>query len=228
MKRSSNIIWGIVLVAIGLVLGLNEMGITTINLFFDGWWTLIWIIPCFVGLFKNKDKTANLIGIAIGVAILLACQGIINLKLLWKLLVPCAIVLIGLSLIFKDTFNKKTKDAIKKLNEKSANSSESINAIFSSQEVSYEHRTFGGNELNAIFGGIELNLKDALINEDVVINANAIFGGIDIIAPDYVNVKISSTSIFGGVSDERKVKCKDGTATLYINALCLFGGTDVK
>ena len=43
-----------------------------------------------------------------------------------------------------------------------------------------------------------------------------------------VNVKIISTPIFGGISDERKNKPQNSKVTIYINALCMFGGIEIK
>jgi hypothetical protein len=43
-----------------------------------------------------------------------------------------------------------------------------------------------------------------------------------------LNVKINSTSIFGGVSDKKNRKFQENTPTVYINATCIFGGMDVK
>ena len=96
MKKLGNVLWGIVLIAIGLIVGANALGITNINIFFDGWWTLIIIIPCFIGLFTEKEKTGNIIGILIGVALLLACRDIINFNVIWKLLFPTILVAIGI------------------------------------------------------------------------------------------------------------------------------------
>lgn len=62
MKKFGNILWGLVFIAIGTIWGLNALGITQINLFFEGWWTLIIIIPCFIGLFRESDKIGNLVG----------------------------------------------------------------------------------------------------------------------------------------------------------------------
>ena len=61
MKKFGNVLWGIVLIIIGLIIGGNALGIVNINIFFDGWWTLFIIIPCFIGLFKDDEKTGNLI-----------------------------------------------------------------------------------------------------------------------------------------------------------------------
>ena len=51
-----NKIWGLILIAIGLVFGLNALEITNIDIFFDGWWTLFIIVPCFIGLITEREK----------------------------------------------------------------------------------------------------------------------------------------------------------------------------
>lgn len=102
MKNMKNILWGLVLIAIGVIWGLNVLEITDITIFFDGWWTLFIIVPCILGLFTEEDKTGNLIGIGIGVLLLLACQGILEFEWLWKLFFPAIIVIWGVKLIWNN------------------------------------------------------------------------------------------------------------------------------
>lgn len=226
MNNIKNILWGIILVIIGVIIGLNTMGITNIDIFFDGWWTLIIIVPCFIGLFTNKDKTGNIIGLLVGVILLLGMQNIIDFNLIWKLLLPSIIVIIGLSLIFKNTFNSKINNEIKKLNNKNTKDNEYC-ATFSGQRIDFPNEEFKGATLNSVFGSITCDLREAKIKEDVVINASSVFGGIDIIVPDDVNIKIKSNSIFGGVNNKKKNN-EDKKYTIYVNASCLFGGVDIK
>lgn len=223
--KVSNVIWGLVLVAIGVIFGINALGIAEIDIFFDGWWTLFIIVPCFVDLFKDHDKVGSIIGIFIGVGLLLGCQDVIDFNLVWKLSIPFVLVLIGLSIIFKDAINSKVKKEIKKLHK---NNLQEYCSTFSSQEVDFTKETFKGCSLSAIFGGVKCDLKDAIIKSDAVIDVSAIFGGVTIFVPDDVNVKISSTPIFGGVSDDRKHKSKDNKNTIYINATSMFGGVEIK
>ena len=82
--------------------------------------------------------------------------------------------------------------------------------------------------MSAVFGGVKCDLRKAKIKEDVVINASAIFGGITILVPEDMQVKISSTPIFGGVSDERKNKNDNSKVIIYINATSMFGGVEIK
>ena len=225
MNKIGNLLWGLVFVAVGVIFGLNALEITDINIFFDGWWTLFIIVPCFIGLFKDKDKSGNLIGFIIGLCLLLGCIDIIEFTLIWKLMIPAILVMIGLSFVFKYTLNSKIKKEIKKLNK---TETKEYCSCFSGQTINFNNEEFTGCSISAVFGGVKCDLKNAIINDDVVINANSIFGGITIYVPENVNVKIGSTSIFGGVSDERKNKTTDAKYTIYINATSMFGGVEIK
>ena len=221
MKKTRNIIWGVVLLLVGVVIALNALDVTDVSLWFDGWWTLFIIIPCLIGLFTEKDKIGNIIGLCIGGVLLLCAQDILDFSLIWKLILPAIIIAIALTLIFKGVRSDKTEHVNQKSDVPSGF------AAFSGNDMNFSGKTFEGAELNAIFGGIECDLRDAIIEEDCVINLSAVFGGIDILLPENVKVNVDSTSIFGGISDERKSKTDSGV-TVHIKGLCLFGGVDIK
>ena len=109
MKKMKSILWGVILVALGAIWGLNVCGVTDIAIFFDGWWTLFLILPCGMGLITERDKVGNLIGLAIGVLLLLGVRDIIDFSVIWKLILPIVLVLVGIRLIFKDLFRKGGK-----------------------------------------------------------------------------------------------------------------------
>ena len=204
MKKTSNLIWGLLFILIGLSIGLNTLDIVSFNIFFDGWWALIIIIPCLIGLINNEDKTGDIIGLLIGVALLLNAQGIISFDIIWKLAAPLILVIIGLSIILEGNKDSKTNVVIKKINSND-NEKTSVCSAFSSQNIKLNKEKINNLELNAIFGGI------------------------DIIVPDDVNVKIKSTSIFGGTSNKKQLMDdKEKKHTIYINASCVFGGVDIK
>ena len=223
MKSLSKALWGIVLVVIGIICALNSLGISSINIFFKGWWTLFIIVPCFIGLFKEDSKTGDVIGLVIGIVLLLASREIITFSLVFKLIFPFVLIGIGISLIFGDTFKKKINEKIKEVNDEDF---DNIVATFSSQKVIEENK-LKNTKLEAIFGGIELDLRKAKLSNDTVIKATSIFGGIDIFVPKDVNVLLKSNSIFGGV-DNKIINNKENTKTIYIETLCLFGGVDIK
>ena len=226
MDKVNRILWGLVFVVLGVVVALNTLDIIDFNIFFDGWWTLIIIVPCFIGLFDttNESKVGNVIGIIIGVVLLLASWGWLRFDLLFKLFIPAILVIIGLYMIFGNLFKNNVKEKVKAKKEKG--NGESIVATFSEQMVTKKDEVFENANLDAVFGSVVLDLSKAKIKDEAVISASAIFGGIDIIVPKDVEVKVKSTPIFGGVSN--KSKGKDTKKVIYIDALALFGSIDIK
>ena len=224
MKTFKNVLLGIVLVVLGIILALNSLGFANINIFFNGWWTLFIIIPSFIGLFNNSNKAYDIFGLLLGIGLLLASNDIIDFQIVWKLVVPVILILIGLSFMFKDLFNKKINLAINKLN--NDDKENEYTATFSSEKINLKDQKFEGAKINAIFGGVDLDIRDSKIKGDQLINFTAIFGGIDIFVPENCKVVIKSNSIFGGV--DNKANSKNEENTIYINANCLFGGIDIK
>lgn len=225
MKKTSSILWGIVLVAAGVVFALNALGTTEIDVFFDGWWTLFIIVPCAVGLFTEREKTGNLIGIAIGVFLLLCCWDILSFSMLWKLLVPAVIVVIGLKMVLTGLFGNKANEILVEM-KAAGKAPKTACSVFSGCDLSYDGEVFEGAELTAVFGGIECDLRNAIIEKDCAIEVSAIFGGVDILVPSGVNVKVRSNSIFGGISNKTLVH-KDAP-TIYVSGTCMFGGAEIK
>ena len=204
MKNTKNIIVGIVVVAIGVLLLLKSLGvIDNLNIFFDGWWTLLIIIPAFIGLLTEKDKTGDLIALAIGVLLLLGARDLIDFDLVWRLMFPIIIIIIGLSMIFKNFFQAKVKDEIAKINSKDL---QNYTAMFSAQNIKINDEEFKGSDMNAIFGGIDLDLRNAKFQKDTKIKMCCIFGGVDLFVPDDVNAKIVSNSFFGSLISSAGLK----------------------
>ena len=225
MKKTSNILWGILLIVAGVVLALNVFNITDFDIFFDGWWTLFIIVPCAIGLFTEREKTGNVIGIVIGVFLLLCCQDILSFSMLWKLLVPAIIVIVGLKMVLTGLFGNKANEIMKQLKLEGKEPKTGF-AAFSGCNMNYDGEVFEGAELNAIFGGVKCDLRKAVIEKDCAIQVSAIFGGIDILVPTGVNVKVNSSSIFGGVSNKTAVH--QDAPTIYISGSCMFGGVEIK
>lgn len=205
MKKIENTVIGLILIIIGVIIGLNAFHITNIDLFFDGWWTLFIIVPCFFGLFKDQDKTENIIGLIVGIYLLLYCQGLINFQFAWKLVVPVIFVLIGLKMIFKDTFNKKKP-----------------------RQNIYDNQLYTGGNYDVTFNGLILDLSKAHLNEETNITISTLFGGVDLYLPDDVNIQIQSSNFLGGVDLHKRENKIENTKVIYLNARCIFGGINIK
>ena len=224
MKKANKILWGVILVAVGVIFLLNALGVTNLEVFFDGWWTLFIIVPCLIGLFTERDKMGNLIGLVIGVILLLWRQDIVPLNYLWKIIVPAIVILTGLRLIFEG-MRKKKKDPVVIIKGDKGSKRTGV-AVFSGCDMSIDGEVFEGADLVAVFGGVECDLRQAVIEQDCVVNITAVFGGVDILVPKNVQVKTDCMAIFGGVDNVTQINAD--APTVYIKGLCLFGGAEIK
>jgi len=218
-KKIKDIILGTILVIVGAIFLGNEFNFWNIEIFFDGWWTLIIIIPSALGLFQNGTKLSSALGLLIGMLLLIAARDKISWSSVGRIFLPAMLILIGLSVIFKKNF---------KLGKvKSKDNTNNYIAIFSGTEDNVSNERFLGTNITAIFGGVELNLKSAIIDQDIVINCTTVFGGIDLILPDNVKVKTSGVPIFGGIENKKENSKDEKAPTVYINYVCAFAGVDL-
>lgn len=264
----SGILFGLLFVCVGGGYLAEALGIVEdFTVFFDGWWTLFIIIPCFCGLLgKNGEKVGYLIGLAIGLFFLLSAQNVILADKLWAIFLAVLFVIIGVSMILPkkvkrdtdrndgDRFDREDRvvdaaytecdcsegqDATGEENgrafdeeaEGDLGPGERISsvAVFSGKDICINRTVFAGGTVTAVFGGIDLNLKNAIIREDVTIEAKAVFGGIDILVPPNVRVMVDSTAVLGGIDNGVAPQTSGKKVpTIYIKGTCVFGGVDVN
>lgn len=227
MKKFKSIVWGIILVALGVLWCLDVVGVMNFTLFFDGWWTLIIIIPSFIDLVTEKDKTGSIIGLSIGVLLLLACRDIIDFGMIFRLIVPTIVVAVGVGMIWNSLFGRRARAKVKRMKMNKPEGLPEYCATFSGVKPNLDDKVFEGCEITAVFGGVELDLSRTHINEDVYIELCCVFGGAKIKLPEGVNLKLSTTGILGGISDKHRSDNSDTAATVYIDGTCMFGGAEI-
>jgi len=103
-------------------------------------------------------------------------------------------------------------------------------AVFSGVRRRLDSQDFKGGEAFAMFGGVELDLRSsAIAQEEVVIDASALFGGVDIQVPESWNVAVEGHGIFGGYDDKTlHTMPEDARPRVVITGNAIFGGVVVK
>ncbi len=230
MKQVRSIIWGIAIIALGVIFGGNALGWFDINIFFDGWWTLFIIVPSVISLITDKERWSSLGFLVAGVILLLAAQNVFSYEVAWKVILAVVLVMAGIAIIWRSMFHSKNdKEVEKKIRDlKNDKTMDSQTAMFSGSDRVYNDEVFCGSNVAAVFGGASLDLRRAKFNKDTVIKAFCLFGGIDIKVPEDVQIKLKSGFIFGGISDERKGESEKGKYTIYIDAAGGFGGVTIS
>lgn len=106
---------------------------------------------------------------------------------------------------------------------------ENLVAIFSGATRRGRWRVGGRLNAFALFGGVEIDLSEALFEQrEVVVNATAIFGGVEIKVPENVTLRGSGTGIMGGY-DVASAESDDPEApVVVVRGAAVFGGVEAR
>ena len=243
MKKESKVFIGIIFVVIGFLLACSAVGILDFFdfIFFPGFWTLFIILPCLYGFMKKgQDKTGYVIGLIVGICFLINEQ---NFKFhidFWPMMLAVLFLLIGRNLIFSKkapkidiSFSSSETSGVHKTYTSSSNKSGylSISAILSGKDIRVDNEVFAGGDVCTILGGIDLDLRNAVITGDVYLNVIAILGGVDIYLPPNVRVVADDcTAVLGGVDVNQAYAnyLDPNVPRVIISGSCILGGMDVK
>ena len=99
---------------------------------------------------------------------------------------------------------------------------------YGGDEYIYRGEPFHGARLDAFFGGIRMDLRNAAITEDEEIEIHTFFGGIELFVPQTVNVLVKSRSFIGGVGNHASRTAEKDAHCLHIITNNFIGGVDIK
>lgn len=215
-KANRRAILGIVFILIGTVILLDNLYIIDIPRDVFTWQMIIVAI----GLFQvvTGNYRSGLIVMAIGGFLWFIQYERLNFRDYW----PIILIIIGISFFLRSRKSKiEGSDGASYIDDM---------AIFAGNKKRITSDQFSGGKVTCAFGGVELDLRDAqLDNGHAVIDAFTAFGGLKVYVPDDWVIKSEITPILGGFDDKRMEMPNDSpTNTLVLKGMVLFGGVEVS
>jgi hypothetical protein len=211
------ILWGLVLLALGGILLADQLGaIDDAGSIIAGWWPTIVIAAGLLRLLDQPpDRTGALVLVAIGAVLLIWRQGLLDLAVV----LPVALIVGGLwVLVRRPRAGASTVGGEQPLD---------LLAVLGARDVRVSGDRFTGGEATAVLGGLELDLRGALLGaEGAKLEVTAVLGGIDVKLPAGWDVRISGSSILGG-TDDRTLPAVAGAPRLDVTATSVLGGVTV-
>jgi hypothetical protein len=227
--RSKTLV-GLIVVAAGIILLLNNLKVTSINIL--TYWPvlfIVWGLNALIGGSRNPG--------ARGIAIFIVLLGLVlqahalefirlNLGDIVEFVIAVLIILLGVSLFFGRSFSGKTNYAI-------------LGGIDRGKSAPWDLES--GSYL-ALMGGIELDLRHAVIPEgETVLDLTAIMAGIEIRVPANLPVEADGFAVLGGIDflgkgsggvigSMRNAQVMEGVTNriVKIQARAIMGGIDIK
>ncbi|PSK99437.1 cell wall-active antibiotic response 4TMS protein YvqF [Murinocardiopsis flavida] len=106
---------------------------------------------------------------------------------------------------------------------------ENITAVFGAAERKGRWLVEPRTNVSSMFGGIELDLRDAVFSQvEVTVQCAIVFGSLEVVVPPGVRVVNETSTVMGGVDVEGTAPGGHGGPTVRLTGLCLLGGITVK
>lgn len=222
MKRSAGqIVFGLAVIFVGVGFFLDALNIVDFSNMMKTWWPLFVILIGLVSIVSNPRVIAwPLVIIAIGVLLQLRELDFLTFNP-WTLIWPALIIFFGVTILIKGGVSQKKPQA-RKENELD------LFAGFSGHEAKSTSEDFKGGKATAIFGGIELDLRQSKIKDKATLEVFAAFGGIDIRVPEGWKVEVTGMPILGGWENKADAPKDKNAPVLLIQGTCLCGGVSIK
>ena len=219
------LIAGVIFVALGAILLLDRFGILYAHDILRYWPVIL--IAIGVGNLLKRDC----VGSRVGGAILTVVGGVLLLDRLdlWHVrfrdLWPLVLIAIGMLLLWRAIEGRREPPAV---------SPSGLNewAMFGGVERRISSQEFEGGKVSAVFGGVELDLRQAAMKgNQAVIEAHALFGGVELRIPADWTVTLRGVGLFGAYADHTQHPAPAPGAELkelVVRGSAVLGGVEVR
>ena len=221
VRITPHLMFGLLIIFLGIIFTLDNLDIADARTYLR-YWPAGLIAIGLAKLWQVHAGHGSAIGgvlfVVIGSWMLLDNLDVVVISLeLWPLL----LVLVGGMIVWNGLRDRPDRG--------SAASDSTVNAIAILGGVNRgsNSNAFRGGELTAVMGGCEIDLRQAAINGEAVIDVFAMWGGIEIRVPENWRVIGRVTPLLGGFEDKTRPPQGVTTHTLIIRGMVLMGGVDV-
>lgn len=230
-RRSfSGVLLGLTVICMGVLWLLSKLGIVVIASLWHYWPAVIILVGLGNLIQRGAGVSHRVFAVLIigaGAALQLHTLGWIHLQ--WDYIWPAAIIIVGVWIAFTSIFIGRHQRPWKK---KGLPEIPQDFVLFGGREARVTTEGWEGGEATAIFGGYNIDLRRAeMQGNEVMFEARAIFGGVEIKVPDHWIVELKGAPIMGAFEDKtRPPRPEPGVEPkrLIVTGVAIFGGVEVK
>lgn len=221
-RSSGRIVTALLIILVGVLLLASTTGIFATETIWN-WVPMVFVLLGLWAIWKSRGRnlTGPIMVIAIAGTYQLRNLGFVSDAQIgdWW---PLFIVLFGVLILLG-------RERRRRLGTSSSGADEvTMISIFGGSDQRVTSKAFTGGEAVSIFGGGEIDLREASVeNPPAVIESVAIFGGPEIRVPEDWNVKLDVLTLFGGAEDSRPRTEVSDEPDLVITGVTIFGGVEV-
>jgi len=223
-RITGRVIFGIVVIALGIVFLLDELDLVDASDVLRFWpaLALVWGGMLLTGLCCRRNIPAGLLVSFFSGWLLLLRLDVVR-RDPWDLW-PLVLIVLGATMVFTALRRPATSAAL----EGGASTIRAF-ALWSGSERKIVTEDFRGGEVTAIMGGHEIDLRPAkMAGETAAIDLFVWWGGVELQVPADWKVTNEALALLGGVSDTTRAPEGEIKGHLIVRGLVVMGGVDVR
>lgn len=267
-QSSTQIVLGVIVIGLGLLFLLDNLGLINVRYNFRFWPTIL-IVVGLLKLSQSRTTRGYVIGgvlLLLGLTSSLKHMGIFYLN--WDMLWPLLIIGAGAAVVAKSlSSNRQRRDHRQQRTEPLQTPGDAfgtarngavsldkepvmpppgatdgtsagtgaadddsiieVSAILGGYVRRVSSQRFRGGDINAVLAGCEIDLRQASIEGEAVLNVFALCGGITIKVPPDWSVVLQGTPILGGF-EEKTIVPPNQNKRLYVSGYAIMGGLEIR
>lgn len=229
-RVQSRVVFGLVVIGVGVLALLDNLHLFDTQVLHT-FWPLAFVVWGMLNIVNARTPVGPLFGVglvALGSVMTLQKLGILHTSLRdWW---PVFLILAGLYIVARAFVPRPAVLGVRGMvpvAEVEHGSLLEVRAAFSGQVLKNDSQDFKGGRVQISLGGLELDLRQASINGEAVLQVETFMGGVAIkVPPDWqVLVQVSSTL---GAVDDKTVPPMNPVKRLVIRGEVVVGGIEIK
>ncbi|MCX6573951.1 MAG: DUF5668 domain-containing protein [Candidatus Aminicenantes bacterium] len=224
-RTQGRIFWGLMLICLGVLFLLDQMGRLDFGDLVGRFWPVIFIVIGVSILLSNNFKNvgSGIFFILFGAFFLLLRLHIFD-RAVWHYIWPLAIIATGLWLLLRPAWHPNRSEASEVGGDDLA-----ISQVFSGSARKVESQNFRGGKADVVFGSAEIDLRAAkLAGGQATLVLSVVFGGIEVYVPRDWQVVLEGSPVLGSIDSHKKAATVPATQTLTVKGSAVFGSIEVK
>lgn len=223
LRLTPQMLFGLLVMAAGVLFTLDSAGVIRADEYIR-FWPVGLVAIGGLKLWQSRRGSG-----AVGGAIFLGVGIWLLLDELWVFRVPLVdlwpllLVVFGAYLVWQGL-----SERVPPASGREIDSSLSAMAILGAVSRTNHSKAFRSADLTAIMGGCELDLRQAAINGEAVIDVFALWGGIEIRVPENWTVDSQIVPIMGGVEEKARALAGASGHRLVLRGFAIMGGIEIK
>jgi predicted membrane protein len=227
-STAAQMVIGFAVIFMGFAFLLDNLGWIDIDYKLQ-FWPVVLIVAGLLKISQSRsDRSSILGGILLFLGALFMFQGFGWFHISWRVVAPILVIGAGLLVVFKSTRKENVMDILGvNVSSEASDATLNVTAILGGFQRRVTSQDFRGGEITAMFGGCELDLRDANIQSEAVLTTFALCGGITVKVPVDWTVELEGAPILGGF-DEKTAMPKDRSKRLIIRGYAIMGGVEIR